>query len=195
MFKAIAQWLCPSSKKIADMAAEKIQESYNGIDAAKRETVSAYAQKAQTVAKYGEELNAMLTDGKIDDIEKGVLAERLATLIEAAKQIVFASLLLCACLFAGCKTYYENAGMRVRAGSVTAPVEVSEPTSSVNVRLLFFLDGVDLYAAKGYTVEMDYAKTNGSTWLSPAVTQGVHVVVRPVAATTNLCDTARSPSR
>ena len=87
------------------------------------------------------------------------------------------------CLLCGCKTYYENAGMRVRAGSVTAPVEVSEPTSSVNVRLFFFLDGVDLYAAKGYTVEMDYAKANGGTWLSPAVTQDVHVVVRPI--TTN----------
>lgn len=179
MFKAIAQWFCPSSKKIADKAADKIQESYNGIDAAKRETVARYANKAAAVAKYGEELNAMLTDGTIDNVEKGVLSARLETLIEAAKQIVFASLVVC--VFAGCKTYYENAGMRVRAGNVTAPVEVSEPTTSCNVRFLFFLNGVDLYAAKGYEVKMDYAAFDGGSWLTSATSQTVHVAVSPIA--------------
>lgn len=79
----------------------------------------------------------------------------------------------------GCKTYYENAGMRVRAGSVTAPIEVSEPTSSTNIRLLFFLDGVDLYATKGSEVEMRYYTANSGSWLTSATTQAVEVAVTP----------------
>ena len=90
-------------------------------------------------------------------------------------------LFVMACVFAciGCKTYYENAGMRVRAGSVKAPIELSEPTSSTNIRLLFFLDGVDLYATKGSAVEMRYYTANGGSWLTSATTQAVEVVVTP----------------
>lgn len=90
-------------------------------------------------------------------------------------------LFVMACVFAciGCKTYYENAGMRVRAGSVKAPIELSEPTSSTNIRLLFFLDGVDLYATKGSAVEMSYYTANGGSWLTSAMTQSVYVAVSP----------------
>ena len=87
--------------------------------------------------------------------------------------------LACVLACCGCKTYYENAGMRVRAGSVKAPIEVSEPTSSTNVRLLFFLDGVDLYATKGSAVEMSYYTAASGTWLTSATTQSVEVVVTP----------------
>ena len=82
-------------------------------------------------------------------------------------------------LVVGCKTYYENAGLRVRTGSVKAPIEVSEPTSSTNIRLLFFLDGVDLYATKGSAVEMSYYTASGGNWLTSATTQAVEVVVTP----------------
>ena len=82
-------------------------------------------------------------------------------------------------LAVGCKTYYENAGLRVRTGSVKAPIEVSEPTSSTNIRFLFFLDGVDLYATKGSAVEMRYYTANGGSWLTSATTQAVEVVVTP----------------
>lgn len=93
-------------------------------------------------------------------------------------QIVTACAVFClASLVLGCKTYYENAGMRVRAGSVKAPIEVSEPTSSTNIRLLFFLDGVDLYATKGSAVEMSYYTAASGTWLTSAMTQAVEVVV------------------
>ena len=84
-----------------------------------------------------------------------------------------------ASLVLGCKTYYENAGLRIRTGSVKAPIEVSEPTSSTNIRLLFFLDGVDLYATKGSAVEMRYYTANGGSWLTSASTQAVRVVVTP----------------
>lgn len=79
----------------------------------------------------------------------------------------------------GCKTYYENAGMRLRAGNVKAPLEMSEPTSSANAKFLFFMDGADVYVAKGYGVTIDYSASYGGTWLTSASTQGVHVVVTP----------------
>ena len=87
--------------------------------------------------------------------------------------------LACVLACCGCKTYYENAGVRVRVGSVKAPIEVSEPTSSTNIRLLFFLDGVDLYATKGSAVEMSYYTAASGTWLTSATTQAVEVVVTP----------------
>ena len=95
-------------------------------------------------------------------------------------QVVTACAVFClASLVLGCKIYYENAGLRVRTGSVKAPIEVSEPTSSTNIRLLFFLDGVDLYATKGSAVEMRYYTANGGSWLTSATTQAVEVVVTP----------------
>ena len=96
-------------------------------------------------------------------------------------QIVTACAIFClASLVLGCKTYYENAGMRVRAGEVTAPIELSEPTSSTNVRFLFFLNGVDLYATKGSSVNMKYCSVKEGTWLTSATTQAVEVVVTPL---------------
>ena len=107
-------------------------------------------------------------------------------------QVVTACAVFClASLVLGCKTYYENAGMRVRIGSVKAPIEVSEPTSSANAKFLFFMDGADVYVAKGYGVEIDYSAAYAGTWLTSASTQAVRVVV----SSTNLCDTARTPSR
>ena len=103
--------------------------------------------------------------------------------------MLFVLVLVLACC--GCKTYYENAGVRVRTGNVTAPVEVSEPTSSANAKFLFFMDGADVYVAKGYGVEIDYSAAYAGTWLTSASTQAVRVVV----SSTNLCDTARTPSR
>ena len=95
-------------------------------------------------------------------------------------QIVTACAVFClASLVLGCKTYYENAGVRVRTGNVTAPVEVSEPTSSANAKFLFFMDGADVYVAKGYGVEIDYSAAYAGTWLTSASTQAVHVVVTP----------------
>ena len=97
--------------------------------------------------------------------------------------LLFTMALLFAC--SGCKTYYENAGLRVRTGNITAPVEISEPTSSANAKFMFFMDGADVYVAKGYGVEVEYSSASSGTWLTSAATQAVRVAVSPVA-TTNL---------
>ena len=90
-------------------------------------------------------------------------------------------LFVIACVFAciGCKTYYENVGLHVRTGSITAPIELSEPTSSFNCRFLFFLDGIDLYASKGSKIVMKYEQIDAGTWLTSASTQKCEVVITP----------------
>ena len=95
-------------------------------------------------------------------------------------QIVTACAVFClASLVIGCKSFYENAGLHVRTGSITAPIELSEPTSSFNCRFLFFLDGIDLYASKGSKIVMKYEAINAGTWLTSASTQKCEVVITP----------------
>lgn len=89
------------------------------------------------------------------------------------------------CLTAGCQSFYENAGMRVRTGSITAPVEFSDPTSAMNIRCLFFMDGADVYAAKGSQVSVSYTSVNAGSWLTSATTQTCMVAVMPAEAVTN----------
>ena len=83
-------------------------------------------------------------------------------------------LFVMACVFActGCKSFYENAGAHVRTGSVTAPIEISEPTSSVNVRALYAMDGIDFYAAKNCRVKMWYTNDYTNTYFGVVETRG-----------------------
>lgn len=83
-------------------------------------------------------------------------------------------LFVLACILAccGCKAFYENAGAYVRTGSVTAPIEISEPTSSVNVRALYAMDGIDFYAAKNCRVKMWYTNDYTNTYFGVVETRG-----------------------
>ena len=102
-------------------------------------------------------------------------------------QIVTACAVFClASLVLGCKTYYENTGLRLRAGNIKAPLEISEPTSSTNAKFLFMMDGTDVYVAKGYWVEVDYSAASSGTWLTSAMTQSVYVVVSPTNGTSKV---------
>ena len=86
-------------------------------------------------------------------------------------------------IITGCKAFYENAGMNVRLGSVTAPIELSEPTSSINLRALYSMDGIDFYAAKNCTVHMDYRNSYTNTYfciVDRIGTQEGHIIVDPV---------------
>ena len=88
--------------------------------------------------------------------------------------LVVIMLFVLACVFActGCKSFYENAGAHVRTGSVTAPIEISEPTSSVNVRALYAMDGIDFYAAKNCRVKMWYTNDYTNTYFGVVETRG-----------------------
>ena len=89
MLKYIAKLLCPSSRKIAESAANSIQAGYNGIAVDKREKIAHYASLAKKAAYYAEKLDALAADGKIDDAERERIAAVLEPLVESAKEIVF----------------------------------------------------------------------------------------------------------
>ena len=89
MLKAIAKFICPSSKSIADKAAERIQIGYNGVSDEKRAVVSKYANIANEIGQYGQNLANMLTDGTIDNLEREKIAVALECLVEKAKVLVF----------------------------------------------------------------------------------------------------------
>ena len=165
---------------------------------------------ANATAAAIEALANHIKDGQYDEAELDSDVDNIEACIEAWKQVascphqVIRALLMtaaacgCAVALSGCAAYYENVGVRVRAGEITAPIEVSEPTSSANVRFLFFLDGVDLYAAKGSDVSMTYNAVSSGTWLTSATTQSVSVVVRPATlravAPSASCASVRSSS-
>ena len=89
MLKAIAKLICPSSRKIAESAADRIQSGVNGIDAEKKAVVAKYATAANEIGEIGNRLTAMLKDGTIDDAEKSVLVAYIESLTDKAKAIVF----------------------------------------------------------------------------------------------------------
>lgn len=91
---------------------------------------------------------------------------------------------LCA-TFAGCKAFYENAGSRTRVGSITAPIEVSEPSDSITVRALYSMDGADVYTAKDSRVKISYSNTYTNNYFAIVKTQGtqyLEVDIEPSAS-------------
>ena len=90
MLKSIAKLICPSSRKIAESAANSIQQGYNGIAVDKREKIARYTALARKAAYYAEKLDALAADGKIDDAERDKIANVLEPLVDAAKEMVFA---------------------------------------------------------------------------------------------------------
>ena len=90
MLKSIAKLLCPSSRKIAESAANSIQVGYNGVSPDKRDKIARYTSLAKKAAYYAEKLDALVGDGKIDDAERERIAAALEPMIEAAKEVVFA---------------------------------------------------------------------------------------------------------
>lgn len=89
MLKAIAKFICPSSRSIAEAAADKIQSGVNGIDAEKKAVVAKYATAANEIGEIGNRLTAMLKDGSIDNAEKALLVGYIETLTNKAKALVF----------------------------------------------------------------------------------------------------------
>lgn len=89
MLKSIAKLICPSSRAIAESAANSIQSGYNGVSPDKREKIAKYSSLAKKAAYYAEKLDALVGDGKIDDAERERIAAALEPMVEAAKSIVF----------------------------------------------------------------------------------------------------------
>ncbi len=89
MLKSIAKLFCPSSKKLADAAANRIATGFNSIDEGKREKLAKYSAYAKRIAEYQAKLDEIVADGKIDADEEARIAAALEPMIEEAKKIVF----------------------------------------------------------------------------------------------------------
>lgn len=89
MLKKIAKLLCPSSRKIAESAAERIQSAYNGVAEGKRAVVAHYAGIANEIGQCGQNLAKMLKDGVIDEVERETLVRYIEVLADKAKAIIF----------------------------------------------------------------------------------------------------------
>jgi len=94
------------------------------------------------------------------------------------------------CALSGCRAFYENAGSRTVVGSVTSPIEVSEPTSSCNIRALYSMDGADVYTAKDSLVKIVYRNSYTNNYFAIVKTQGnqdLEVEIEPLdtSSTTN----------
>lgn len=82
----IAKMLVPSPKRLASMAASKVQELANGSDKfAAAAKYSVMADEALEVCRF---LRDIAEDGKIDDVERDKIAERLTPLFRRLVEMI-----------------------------------------------------------------------------------------------------------
>ena len=73
--KKLIKWFMPSPKKLSSMAAEKIQSAVN--QSGKEDLIAKYASMADSATEIQKWITELLVDGKIDDIEKSDIADKL----------------------------------------------------------------------------------------------------------------------
>lgn len=76
----------PSPKKLSNMAAEKIQSAVNS--SGKEDLIAKYASMADSATEIQKWVTEMLVDGKIDDIEKKDIADKLEPLLQKIIEII-----------------------------------------------------------------------------------------------------------
>ena len=86
MLKEIAMWFMPSSTKLASMAAAKIQEAVNSTD--KESTIAKYAGMADKAVEVQQYVTSLLLDGRIDDLERDDIADKLKPLIDKLMELI-----------------------------------------------------------------------------------------------------------
>lgn len=77
-----------------------------------------------------------------------------------------------AMMLSGCKAFYENSGSHTVVGSLTAPVEVTEPTSSCNIKALYTMDGADVWTSRDSIVRIKYANVFTNNYFYIVKTHG-----------------------
>ena len=86
MLKKIAKMLMPSPKKLSNMAAEKIQSAVNR--SGKEDLIAKYATMADSATEIQKWITELLVDGKIDDIEKQDISEKLEPLLTKVVDLI-----------------------------------------------------------------------------------------------------------
>ena len=80
MIKSLLKIFLPSSKKLADMAAEKLYEAVNGSN--KEEQIANMAKYIDPLSTLTTKLVNLLKDGKLDEAEKKEISESLEPFID-----------------------------------------------------------------------------------------------------------------
>ena len=80
MIKSLLKIFLPSSKKLADMAAEKRYEAVNGSN--KEEQIANMAKYIDPLSTLTTKLVNLLKDGKLDEAEKKEISESLEPFID-----------------------------------------------------------------------------------------------------------------
>ena len=80
MIKSLLKIFLPSSKKLADMAAEKIYEAVNCSN--KEEQIANMAKYIDPLSTLTTKLVNLLKDGKLDEAEKKEISEALEPFID-----------------------------------------------------------------------------------------------------------------
>lgn len=70
----------PSAKTLAELSANGITRGINGCGETTRDKIARIAAIGEAASKSSAELSSMLTDGKIDETEKGRIAKMLEPL-------------------------------------------------------------------------------------------------------------------
>ena len=86
MLKSILKLFIPSPKKLSNMAAQKIQTTVN--QSGKEDLIAKYAAMADSATEIQKWVTEMLVDGKIDDIEKSEISEKLEPLLQKIIEII-----------------------------------------------------------------------------------------------------------
>ena len=84
--KKLIKWLIPSSKKLSNMAAEKIQAAIN--QSGKEDLIAKYASMADSATEIQKWITELLVGGKIDDMEKSDIASRLEPLLKKIVELI-----------------------------------------------------------------------------------------------------------
>lgn len=114
--------------------------------------------------------------------------ERVAMFALIIWPLLFAALVAALC--GGCRAFYENSGSEIEVGEITAPMNLSEPTSSCKLQLLFDLTGAKVWTAKDSLVKVTYRNTYTNEYFGIVQKVGVQdfdVKVEPL-------ETAQSPT-
>lgn len=76
----------PSSKKLSNLAADKIQSTVNS--SGKEDLISKYATMADSATEIQKWITELLVDGKIDDIEKQDISDKLEPLLKKVIDLI-----------------------------------------------------------------------------------------------------------
>ena len=87
MLKSIIKAIA-TPERLSGYAADGIQRGINGTKEETSATVAKYATTANEMAELAKNISAMLTDGRIDDVERDTLQKMLEPLFAKVMELV-----------------------------------------------------------------------------------------------------------